>query len=605
MFSEKFDKLIHELNISSRELAEFMHCDKSYINRVRSGGRKLSYASRAAERMSQGVFDYALSHSLLPQLYACIGCDAGISEAKARLLLNEWLFEGYAPQEKLKKERTGKNSGKKTVGFSEKFRQINELAGLSNVRLARLMNVDPSLTSRWRSGLSQPHDEKMRDRFCSELVKRIFAQNKAEKLARLLNVPPDMPDNEEKAADALKHWFFDAKSESNTMLENLIAGFDSAALEPNIPPLSLEQAVSENVLNDKAGIYRSTDGLRTAGLRFMGNAVKNASRELWLYSDQDMQWMTGDKSFLFKLFSLMHTYLKGGGKIKIIHNIDRGFEEMTAAIKNWLPLYMTGNIVSYYSKKAGGNRFFTTIFLDIDNACIYGSYVSGSEADAEYGYYTDAERLKYYGSFFEALMSDCRELIKTEIPTERGLFAEPTSEKKGVHVIQNRLSLETMPKELLESFCADTDAKNAEFLRGEWEFRQQRFMHNLENGFVYEYIPLPDDEMLFDGKAEVDSDIRGLFYTPEYFSQHISNIIALTEKYDNYKLIILPAALLSHSRMIIGKKSVIIDRLNVPRAYFSITHPLMRAAFTVYAEDLQQQYGCSLSETIMKLRQYI
>ncbi len=605
MFSEKFSTLMRELNIKSRELAEFMQCDKSYINRVRSGGRELSPSGRAAGRMSHGIFDYAAAHSLLPQLYILTGCAEDTPEPTARHQLYEWLFEGHESKRKIKKERKSKHKTTKTIDFSEKFKQVNALAGLSNIRLAKLLNVDPSLTSRWRSGLSQPRDENMQNRFCSELVKRIYAQNRAEDFARLLDISPDVSDTEEKAAVLLKAWLFTESDENNAILESFIAGFDNFSPTPQVPVLSFEEAVDDKTLNDDAKQYLYISGLQKAVLRFLGNAVKNSTKELWLYSDQNMNWMTGSKSFMLKWYSLMSLYLRNGGKIKIIHNVDRSFDEMTEAIKGWLPLYMTGGIISYYNTKPSGSRFFTTLFLAVDSACIYGSYITGSENKAEYSYYTEKERLDHYKTLYEILMKDCRELIKTEIMTPNKQFVETINEKKGVHVIQSTLSLATMPKELADSFCADMSKKDAGLFYREWDLQRRRYITNIENAFVNEYIPLPDDETLFEHKVSVDSSIPGLYYTPEQFSLHIKNIIAMTEKYANYKFVILPTSLLSHSRIIIGKKTVTVNHLTAPRMDLSITHPLMRAAFTVYAEDLYQQCLTSKKSELNKMKQYL
>ena len=53
----------------------------------------------------------------------------------------------------------------------------------------------------------------------------------------------------------------------------------------------------------------------------------------------------------------MEACIRGGVRIRIIHNIDRGLEEMTAAIRGWLPLYMSGRIEGFYSTRPGGSRF--------------------------------------------------------------------------------------------------------------------------------------------------------------------------------------------------------------------------------------------------------
>ena len=97
-------------------------------------------------------------------------------------------------------------------------------------------------------------------------------------------------------------------------------------------------------MNDQKEHYLGTEGLRAAVLRFLGTALKENAEILYLYSDEDQSWMTSDPEFLMQWSSLMQACVANGTKINIIHNIDRDLNEMNAAIKSWLPLYMSGMI---------------------------------------------------------------------------------------------------------------------------------------------------------------------------------------------------------------------------------------------------------------------
>jgi hypothetical protein len=78
---------------------------------------------------------------------------------------------------------------------------------------------------------------------------------------------------------------------------------------------------------------------------------------LLLYSDEDMGWLTGNREFTLKWSSMLNQVIKRGNKIKIIHTVDRGFDEMLSAIREWVPLYMTGRKRVYHQRKTHHNKF--------------------------------------------------------------------------------------------------------------------------------------------------------------------------------------------------------------------------------------------------------
>lgn len=96
-------------------------------------------------------------------------------------------------------------------------------------------------------------------------------------------------------------------------------------------------------------------------LRFLSDAARLGG-ELWLYSDEPMGWLTDDPQFKANWAFLMLSCLKARVKIRILHNINRGVEEMVAAIRSWLPLYMSGLIEPYACRKPKDPRFFRTMF---------------------------------------------------------------------------------------------------------------------------------------------------------------------------------------------------------------------------------------------------
>ncbi|MBR6400354.1 MAG: hypothetical protein IKS17_03915 [Firmicutes bacterium] len=603
MSADKFDALLKKLDISTKDMAEFINVDRSYVIRVRNGSRVLRRGGHASVRMINGLYEYCVYTKKLGQLKKIIGC----GEDNAAVVidaLTRYLYGGSGEMS----EKPAKNTDtkqKKDEYFSYRLKAVMELTDLSNIRLSRLINVDPSLISRWRGGMSIPRDSKMQEHLCRTLIKRVCMGSGADELARILSLPAEELEVEEHGVKCLKKWLFGRQPGNNAIVESLLAGIDNMSPADKMTALPFEEAANRIDVNDKAEVYTGIDGMRRAVIRLLGNAVENRYRELFLYSDQSMEWLTGDRSYLIKWFSLMSEALKRGTRIKIIHNIDRGTAEMTGAIKNWLPLYMTGNINSYYSTRLNGSRFSNTLFLAPGHACIYNNHVSGFEELARYSYYTSAEDLEKCGEMFDMLMKNCRELIKIELPHRMKKMNSSIIETNGVNVIQNRLSLATMPDALADRFAENmSDANRMEFY-SERDIQKRRYAANLKSGYVCEFIPLPDENSLRGGRVAADSCISGLYYTPQLLAKHLEAIIRLMEQRENYNFIVLPNTLLSNSRLVIGEKNVIINHFSTPKADFVMDHPLMRSAFAVYAEDLRQQYGMSKNACIKRLRRYL
>ena len=121
--------------------------------------------------------------------------------------------------------------------------------------------------------------------------------------------------------------------------------------------------------------------------------------------------MTTDPSFRKRWAVLMGACVKSGTRIRIIHNIRRDLDEMSEAIINWMPLYMSGMIESYYCTRPEKSRFSHTLFLDPGRYCIAASHVAGTESGGIYHFYTEEEELSSCRAQFDALLSISKPLV--------------------------------------------------------------------------------------------------------------------------------------------------------------------------------------------------
>ena len=189
--------------------------------------------------------------------------------------------------------------------------------------------------------------------------------------------------------------------------------FDSFTGELPVRIIDTEIPEPEDVQDGMRSTYFGTEGLRSAVLRFLTEALQGNAQQLLLYSDEEQGWMTEDAAYLKKWAALMTACVRNGTQIRIIHNVDRDLGEMIAAIKSWLPLYTLGRIDSRYSTLLRGERFFHTVFLWPGRACIKAAGVRGTQAEGIYHYYSGQRELEICGQEYRRLLENTRPLMKT------------------------------------------------------------------------------------------------------------------------------------------------------------------------------------------------
>ena len=566
MFSERLNLLMTQLNASGAQIAKHAGFDRTNVSRLRSGARTPSSDGPTAEKLIGGIYLFADSKNCMDLLCRIIDISPDTSAEEIRSALSDWLFGGEEKQP-LRSGRPKKAAACRT--FGERLDAAMSLAELSNIRLSQLINVDASLISRYRTGVRTPRaNPDMTSNLANVLWNRILKNGKKAELAHMMRFPESETD-----VSYFLDWLCDFDA------EDLLDAFDSYTAETGIPLPSFEEAVPQNLIRDTRPVYSGTTGFQEAVIRFLGTAVQEQAKELWLYSDQNMDWMVSDPEFLRKWASLMSACVKNGTRIRIIHNVDRNLDEMNTAITSWLPLYMSGRIESYFNQKVKDGRFSHTLFLNPGRMSIAACHVVGTEAAGLYYYYTEEAPLELCRSSFLKLMENAKPLLRINPPG--------TLENRGsdLTLIQSTLSISTMPEELVRSFDSPE-------LYEEWIRRKELLRQHLISSHFTECIALADDADLVRGKAPVEEipGTEGLYYTPEQYALHIRNILLLSDKYPGYRFYILPEIPFRNIRLLIGEENVNVTRSVSPYLSMSFTHPLMCRAFQGYAEHMKDQY---------------
>ncbi|MEA4833148.1 MAG: helix-turn-helix transcriptional regulator [Oscillospiraceae bacterium] len=616
MFSEKINILITRLLATNADIAKYAGFSASNISRFRTGARIPKPGSTPVRKFIEGVYTYADNRNALPLLCSVFGENPLESSQQIKTALYDWLFSDCICSKTTEKEKVVLFRPAPFRFFGDKLNAVMNMLGLSNIRLSRAVNIDPSHISRFRNGVRTPKSNMRLINFiCDYLLERIKEQHEINGLAKLMNVSPSLLEDDDYRMIAFREWLCDfGKSGDESAVDRLLESIDSFTPDIKIPLPDFDAVASREILNDSRVFYSGIAGLRFAIIRFLGSIVKMGARELWLYSDQNIKWMTGDSGFRLKWFTLMSECVRRGIKIKIIHNIDRDIAEMISAIESWMPLYMSGIIEPYVCKRSADGRFSHTIFLCPDMACIEACHVKGFEGNGLYNYYTDHSHLELLKKEYLGLLAMCEPLIKIYTENDWSNFllgSNDLSPNGGVTSLLNSLSIGSMPESLLLSMLKRVKLGENETnqIMSFWNYRKKFYDDALLNGYIYEFIPTASDEQLLSENAPLNlgSIMVGLeiYYTAEEYAQHIKNIITLLDEHTNYRFYLLPEMPFSNMQIIINNGYVIVMKSNTPRFAFTFTHPLMIGAFNEYMNRLKEQYKQDRNSIKQKLARYL
>ncbi|MBQ4297491.1 MAG: helix-turn-helix transcriptional regulator [Clostridia bacterium] len=589
MFRQRIKELLSLLGVGSADLARLAGCDQSHISRMVSGARVPKNGGAGAWRLVNGVYLCADEKGMVNALCDLVSCgDRGDADAVRRAVML-YLYEGEAPRGAgAPREKTPYRA------FGERLGAVMDLTGLSNIRLGKALNLDPSYVSRFRNGFRSPKaNPKTMSDLCLFLLDRILEQGKEGELARLTGEPVEEFSDREKAAEILYLWLYSNDGgDSGPLVERLIdqIGFFSAKVKK--PPLSFEAAADTEILADTAETYYGREGLRRAVIRFLGSVIRRGERELFLYSDQNMDWMVSDPLFRAKWATLMALSVAGGVKITIIHNINRDLSEMASAIESWLPLYPSGRIRSYYCKTPHRPRFSATLFLCPGCACIFGCNVIGAEdGTGMYRYDTDPAQLAAHGAAYRELLSRSGELVRVYRTSD--LTYPERRDGSAFAVFGGALSLATMPEEVLRSALgrSGADEERKKYLL---RLREERFAflkRSAERGGFHEYAPVAPAEALSGGSVRMDLPELSVSYTPREYAAHVRRVIGISEELVGYRFYILPEAPFEDVKVLISDSAVAVSRLREPYLTFLFEHPDLCRAFLAYAARIRDQYS--------------
>lgn len=368
----------------------------------------------------------------------------------------------------------------------------------------------------------------------------------------------------------------------------------------------------------EVSLHYGDEGKRNAVAGFLSLVSESdKTGTLLLYSDEPMEWLTEDPSFLAKWAEMLKQVIMKGNRIRIIHTLNRNLDELLEALGKWMPLYMTGAIEPYYYPKVRDGVFKRTIFIFPDAAALTATSLDTMTDKAVNILVRDLKAVDALTEEFNAYFQLCRPLMRifTSRNKEQYLSAVEEFEKKEANTIVEAecLSPSTIPAQAAASIFARTDSVRKKELLDYYLKRCEIFKNNIAQHRYYEIIRLPENDEIKKGRVELGftgiDDFAGLYYTAEEYKAHLENIVQLLQTYENYNLILKKR--ISHEGYTLYAKEdlgAFVFKTSSPNLIFEINENNLTSAFWYYLHanlGKKQRNEKQKKETIKQLQAVI
>ncbi len=223
--------------------------------------------------------------------------------------------------------------------FSEKLSYIMMITNTSNTELAKALNVNQSLISKFKKGARiPPQNSNYIKKICDFFYNKISKSKESDEVSSKLSFEGDLKTE-------LSKYFVNNSSLTHSLEANA------------------ESSVA---------LYYEDEGKRDATIELLKNIMKYDKNLLYIYSDENMTWMSSlNSSDEWNIY--LSKVINSGIKIKIIHSLNRNFIELFTAVSIWFPLYLSGNIEPYYIPKLRDGINRRSLFVSNHDAVISNS----------------------------------------------------------------------------------------------------------------------------------------------------------------------------------------------------------------------------------------
>lgn len=608
MLIQRIKMLKNLLGFTNSELARIMDCSPSHISKICNGKCTLRKDGKAAVQFVQAIVEFARENAMQDRLSEILHTDSAEAIPQAT---SDWLYAEGEILSVPEYNTVAEDPHHAALQFGSRFNALMDVLQLSNARVSRLLNVDASLISRFRTGKRSPkRNAQFSELLCGVLADRMKQTGSFSAVSQLTGI--DREQLYARASQSLCSWLFDRSGSTvknrTTHTMDYINMFLPLAENASQEELQKLLAIVEQT---KADTYWGLEGMRHAVLRLLAESALEGGGDIYMYADQSMQWLLSDPEVLQLWYKCCAVCIAANVNIVVIHDINRRVDDMANAMQVWAPLYMTGKVTSYYCPLNRGSRFSHMLFLRPSAGAVSSVHVQGAESNNFYDYIRDPKKLASLHSEVKALIAHSEKLIQVyeqhNMAKYYGILEPKMQKTGGSAALLNAPSTVTMPDELLYRMLQRSSLTTEE---QELILSVRRHTRsNLQSGYVLEIFPLPSMKTVNSGKLVLclGSSLLegGPTYTAEEFKEHMTEILRLIREEPNYHCCLIENSLFGGMRMIIADECAVLIRLHKPYTAFVVENEYFVRAFSVLMQDFYKQHSVTAEKLEEWIRAYI
>ena len=559
-FKDTFNKLLKELNCTSRKLSINSGISESVISRYRSGERTPKKDSTQINKLIDTLYNISNEQEL-----------KYTKEDIKNILLNT-LQEGNS------------------FDYETLSKNLNNLIITLNINindLSKYIVFDSSHISRIRYGKTKPSDPiSFSNKIANYIVLKYNDSDSIKRLSLLIN------------NNITSNTLFDqiftyltSNNNSNNNEDNHINDFlnnlNNFDLNDYIKAIKFDQLKVPTIPFYKARTknYYELEEMKQAEIDFLKATVLSKSKEdIFMCSDMSMEDMAKDIEFGKKWMFGIAMCLKKGLHLNIIHNLDRPFNEMMLGLESWIPIYMTGQVSPYYFKESK-NNIYGHLNYTSGNYALYGECIKGYHDKGKYYLTSNSKEIEYYKNKTNYLLKKATPLMEIYTEKDKDLYQtfllNDSKIKSNRQRTLNTLPLFTINDKLLDKILKRNKISKEDIIKiKKYKQDEENYVNNiLKNNIITDTIYNYENEFTNNLSLSLENIFynQKITYTYHEYLEHLKDTINYSNK--NYHVIINNDQTFKNiSINIVDNNYVIISKSINPTIHFVIRHPKLKSA---------------------------
>lgn len=569
-FKDTFNKLLQELNCTSRKLSINSGISESVISRYRSGERTPKKDSIQINKLIDTLYNISLKQEL-----------KYTKEDIKNILLSTLQEDNSFDYETLSKN-------------------LNNLIITLNINindLSKYIVFDSSHISRIRYGKTKPSDPiSFSNKIANYIILKYNDSDNIKRLSLLIN--NNITSNT--LFDQIFTYLTNNNNSNNTEdnhINDFLNNLNNFDLNDYIKAIKFDQLKVPNIPFYKAKTknYYGLEEMKQAEIDFLKATVLSKSKEdIFMCSDMPMEDMAKDIEFGKKWMFGIAMCLKKGLHLNIIHNLDRPFNEMMLGLESWIPIYMTGQVSPYYFKESK-NNIYGHLNYTSGNYALYGECIKGYHDKGKYYLTGNSKEIEYYKSKTNFLLKKTTPLMEIYIEKDKDLYQtfllNDSKIKSNRQRTLNTLPLFTINDKLLDKILKRNKISKEDIIKiKKYKQDEENYLNNiLKNNIITDTIYNYENEFTNNLSLSLENIFynQKITYTYHEYLEHLKDTINYSNK--NYHIIINNDQTFKNiSINIVDNNYVIISKSINPTIHFVIRHPKLKSAIENFSPIVKE-----------------